>query len=64
MEGEGIDLCCGDNAWWKPFMIAAAFERLLDVMEWDREMKRILNLSIPFSVSAVAAGVSETIRMA
>jgi len=64
MEGEELDVCCGDHAWWKPVMLASMFDRLLEVAEWDSESKRILNLSVPFSVSAIVAGVSETVRIA
>ena len=64
MEGEELDLCCGAHAWWRPVMMAAALDRLLDIAEWDRETKRILNLSIPFSLAAIASGLFETIRVA
>jgi Na+-driven multidrug efflux pump len=45
-------------------MMAAAFERILDIAEWDRETKRILNLSIPFCLAAVTSGLFETVRVA
>lgn len=60
---EEIDLCCGERALWRPTMIGAAFDRLLVVAEWDREMKRIVSLAIPFSFSSVASGVFDVIRV-
>lgn len=65
MEGDNeLDLCCGDHAWWRPFMIAGGFDRLIALAEWDREMKRILGLAIPFSMEAVSKGIFDTIRVA
>jgi O-antigen/teichoic acid export membrane protein len=65
MEGDDeFDLCCGDHAWWRPSMIADGFERLLSLSEWDREMKRVLGLAIPFSIEAVSKGIFDTIRVA
>lgn len=65
VKDEKLDVtCCGTHAWWKPAVLAAAYDRLLDIVEWDREMKRILNLSIPFSVSAVVIGIFDVIRLA
>jgi hypothetical protein len=64
MEGDGeFDLCCGDHAWWSPSMIANGFDRLLTIAEWDREMKRIIKLAIPFSLGAVAKGIFNTIQV-
>jgi len=64
MEGENLDLLHGEHAWWRPSTMAAGFDRLLEIAEWDREMKRIMSLSIPFSLAAVADGAFETIRVA
>jgi Na+-driven multidrug efflux pump len=64
MEGDNFDLIYGERAWWRPATIAAGFDRLLDVAEWDFEMKRLVALSIPFSLTAVANGAFETVRVA
>jgi len=64
MEGENIDLVYGNRAWWWPSMMAAAFDRLLQVAEWDKEMKRILSLAIPFSLAAASKGGFELVRVA
>ena len=64
MEGEELDFCCGSNAWWRLQAISSGFERLLDIFEYDREMRRILKLSIPFSLAAFASGGFETVRVA
>ena len=58
---ESIDLCCGENALWRPSSIAGAFDSLLTIAEWDREMKRVIALAIPFSVSAVGEGVFDVV---
>ena len=64
MEGDNIDICCGEQAWWRPSTIAAGFDRLLEIAEWDKEMKRIVSLAIPFSLAAVSRGAFETVRVA
>jgi MATE family multidrug resistance protein len=56
MEGENLNL--------RPSTLAAAFDRLLEVANFDREMKRILSLAVPFSMSAVTKGLLETVRVA
>ena len=60
---EDVDLCCGEHALWRPSMLAAGFDWLLEIAEWDREMKRIVNLSIPFSLAAVSEGVFDVVRV-
>lgn len=60
---EDLDLCCGERALWRPTMIAGAFDWLLEIAEWDREMKRIISLAIPFSTSAVSEGVFDVVRV-
>ena len=64
MEGEDIDFCCGSNAWWRPKTISSGFDKLLAIFEYDREMRRILQLSIPFSLAEFASGFFETVRVA
>lgn len=64
MAGDSdVSLCCGKRAMWRPSMIGAAFDRLLVIAEWDREMKRIISLSVPFSVAAVSEGIFDVIRV-
>lgn len=63
-EDEELDLCCGANAWWRLKVISSSFDSLLDIVEYDREMRRILKLSIPFSLAAFASGGFETVRVA
>jgi len=60
---EDVDLCCGERAMWRPSMIGAAFDRLLVIAEWDREMKRIVSLAVPFSVSAVSEGIFDVVNV-
>lgn len=45
-------------------MIAAAFDRLLEIADWDKEMKRIVSLAVPFSLAAASTGAFETVRVA
>lgn len=60
---EDIDLCCGERALWRPTMCGEAFDRLLVIAEWDREMNRLISLAVPFSVAAVTEGIFDVIRV-
>jgi hypothetical protein len=65
MEGdEELELCCGKHAWWQPAMLAAGFDRIVAISEWDHEMKRIVKLSIPYTLKALLLGVNQTITVA
>jgi hypothetical protein len=65
MEGdEELDLCSGKHAWWKPAMLAAGFDRIVAISEWDYEMKRIVKLSIPYTLKALLLGINQTITVA
>lgn len=65
MEGdEEIDLCCGKHAWWQASMLAAGFDRLVVLSELDHEYRRILKLSVPYSISGLMNGILETISVA
>ena len=46
MEGENVDHLYDEYAWWRPSSITAGFDRLLEVAEWNKEMKRILSHSL------------------
>ena len=64
MEGDDeLDLCFGKYAWWKPSMIAAGFDRIVTLSEWDFESKRIVTLSIPFVLTALLLGINQTITV-
>ncbi len=64
MAGDkSLDLCCGKHALWRPSTIAGAFHYLLTIAEWDREMKRVIALAIPFSVNAVAEGIFDVVHV-
>jgi MatE len=64
MEGDDeLDLCCGENAWWKPSTIAIGFDRIVVLAEWDHELKRIVTLSIPFILTALLLGINQTITV-
>eukprot|EP00542_Grammatophora_oceanica_P015452 CAMPEP_0194050584 /NCGR_PEP_ID=MMETSP0009_2-20130614/36087_1 /TAXON_ID=210454 /ORGANISM="Grammatophora oceanica, Strain CCMP 410" /LENGTH=837 /DNA_ID=CAMNT_0038697295 /DNA_START=47 /DNA_END=2560 /DNA_ORIENTATION=- len=64
MEGDELDLCCGENAWWRPSAFAKAFDGLVSISEYDREMKRILKLALPFSIGALMEGINGIIFIA
>mmetsp|Transcript_15742 Transcript_15742/g.23168 ORF Transcript_15742/g.23168 Transcript_15742/m.23168 type:complete len:870 (-) Transcript_15742:62-2671(-) len=62
IEGDqDVDLCCGQQAWWHPSMIAAAFDRVVSIAEWDHEMKRIIRLCVPYSIAALVEGVGDAV---
>lgn len=63
-EDQDIDLCCGKRAWWKPSILREAFNRLVDLAEYDHEMKRIVKLCIPFSITALLGGVVDSANVA
>jgi hypothetical protein len=51
-----IDILFGEHAWWKPAMIAAGFDRVVGVADWDEEMGEIFKSAIPFSLQSFATG--------
>jgi hypothetical protein len=55
-SGE-IDILCGEHAWWKPSMIAAGFDRVVGIAEWDEETTTILTAAAPLSLRSALAGV-------
>jgi hypothetical protein len=63
-EDQSIDLCYGKRAWWKPSILLEAFNRLVHLAEYDHEMKRIVKLCIPFSITALLGGVVESANVA
>ena len=47
IEGDqNINFCCGQQAWWQPAMIVAGINCLINIAEWDHEMKPIIKLTI------------------
>ena len=65
MEGDGeLDMCCGKHAWWQPSMISAGFERIVALSEYDREMRRLVKLAVPYSASALLTGLLDIVRVA
>jgi len=65
MAGDkDIDFCSGKYAWWRPAMIGAGFDRLINIAERDHEMKRIMKLCIPFSIARIIELTAESIEMA
>jgi hypothetical protein len=62
LEGDqGVDLCCGKNAWWRPSMIGGGFDRLVNLAEWDYEYRRIVKLCVPYTITAALDGVVEAL---
>lgn len=61
---QEIDLCCGKRAWWKPAVLMEAFNCLVHLAEYDHEMQRIVKLCIPYSITALLAGVIDVANVA
>jgi len=61
---EEYTICCGRNAIWRPSVIAKGLDYLFELSEYDNETKRILKLSIPFTVSAIVGEIFEIIGLA
>jgi len=62
IEGDqDVDLCCGQQAWWHPSMIGAAFDRVVSIAEWDHEMKRIIKLCVPYAFTALIEGIGDAV---
>jgi hypothetical protein len=55
-SGE-VDILCGEHAWWKPSMIAAGFDRVVGIAEWDEETTTIFTAALPLSLQSALAGV-------
>jgi hypothetical protein len=56
-----LNLCCGQNAWWKPATISHAFRYVRTLATYDKETRSILKLAIPYSFSAVMDAIFEAI---
>jgi hypothetical protein len=52
-----VDILCGEHAWWKPFMIAAGFDRVVGVAEWDNELTTLFHLALPLSLQSLVLGI-------
>lgn len=63
-DDKSVDLCCGERACWKPVMIMRAFDYLIELAEYDNETRRILKLSLPFTISAIMEAVLEAVTLA
>jgi hypothetical protein len=63
-DDQEIDLCCGKRAWWKPTVLGEGFGRLVNLAEYDHEMKRIVKLCIPYSITALLEGIVDSIVVA
>jgi hypothetical protein len=48
-----LDVCCGPNALWKWSTLVRAVDALIDISDYDNEMKRIIRLAIPFVTEEV-----------
>lgn len=59
-DDQEIDLCYGKRAWWKPSVLLEGFNRLVLLAEYDHEMKRIVKLCVPFSITALLGGIVES----
>ena len=49
---------------WKPAAWTEYFDRLLEIAEYDYEMKRICKLAFPFTMEALLRGLLETVNVA
>ena len=56
-------ICCGEWALWKPKTIAHAWDKLLEIAEPDTEMKRIIRLAIPFTLSTVSEAFFDAVAI-
>jgi hypothetical protein len=61
---EEVDLCCGKHAWWRPMMILRGLDTIITYAEWDREMARIVTLSIPLSMGGFFEGLFDILTVA
>jgi hypothetical protein len=48
-----LDVCCGPNALWKWSTLVRAVDALIDISDYDNEMKRIIRLAVPFVTEEV-----------
>lgn len=48
-----LDICCGPNALWKWSTLVRALDALIDISDYDNEMRRIIRLAIPFVTEEV-----------
>ena len=59
-----IDILWGERAWWKPSMLAAGFDLIVDVAEWDKEMMKLLKAAGPLSLQSSLSGAVRILDVA
>ena len=59
-EDPNHDICCGMGALWRPSTIVEGFNSLVHLAEYDHEMKRIIKLCVPYSLTALLSGVVDS----
>jgi MatE len=62
-DDQDIDICWGKRAWWRPIILMEGFNRLVHLSEYDYEMKRVLKLCVPYSITALLEGVVDSIHV-
>ena len=63
MEVE-TTVCCGQWALWKPKTIAYGADKVVSLAEPDNEIKRIIRLAIPFTLSTVSEAFFDAVIVA
>ena len=63
MEVE-TTVCCGQWALWKPKTIAYGADKVVSLAEPDNEIKRIIRLGIPFTLSTVSEAFFDAVIVA
>lgn len=59
-----IDILWGDHAWWKPSMLAAGFDRVVDVSEWDEELTKLSKAAVSPSLQSALSGALRIVDVA
>ena len=54
MDEITITVCCGPAALWTPRVLLMSLDGLIDVAEPDKEIRRIVSLSIPLNLGAMS----------
>jgi len=60
-DNRDLRICCGASAFWRPWVARQAFNEVVKLFEVDRDLKRLVQLAVPFTTSAFLLGVSQNI---
>lgn len=65
LEGHAVEysICCGPNVIFSPATILSGMNNIVNIAEYDMEMRRLIRLTIPFTLSGVIETIFDNIEL-